>query len=363
MVKLLFSLLAAPVLLLLASAAPLHTCKEVSDADVANDAFVKTSGAKFILNGKNFYFAGTNAFYMMVRPQTDIQSLVTQCKSLKLPVVRTWLFNLGDDRDVWFQKWDASKKVMTINDDDQTGLGRMDYILQQAAKNDIKLIFTLTNNWQDYGGMDYYVTKMGAKYHDDFYINADIKAAYKDYVKHVLNRVSKMTNVAYKDDPTIFGWELANEPRCSGIGGLPTVLGNVPTSSNCNAKMTTAWISEMSAYVKSIDVNHLVGVGDEGFFNRKGNDPFYNGSYAMNFDAIMALDTIDYGTAHLYLWNDVVTESWISQWIKDHASAASLAKKPAIFEEYGVYPDSERVKRYPTWQKTIEDSNLAGSNF
>lgn len=82
--------------------------------------------------------------------QSDVQELFKQANSAKLPVVRTWLFNSGSD-DVWFQKWDKSSNKMIINDDDDTGLGRMDYVLQQAAKNNVKVIFAFTNNWVDYG--------------------------------------------------------------------------------------------------------------------------------------------------------------------------------------------------------------------
>ena len=30
----------------------------------------------------------------------------------------------------------------------------------------------------------------------------------------VLTRVNTLTNLMYKDDPTILAWELINEPRC-----------------------------------------------------------------------------------------------------------------------------------------------------
>lgn len=47
---------------------------------------------------------------------------------------------------------------------------------------------------------------------------------------------------------------------------------------------------------------------------------------------------------------------------QNHISSQSNADKPVILEEYGVSADL-RDKIYPSWQKTIEDGDLAADAF
>ena len=46
-----------------------------------------------------------------------------------------------------------------------------------------------------------------------FYTDAKCKQAYKNYVKMLINRTNSITGVVYKNDPTIFAWDLMNEVR------------------------------------------------------------------------------------------------------------------------------------------------------
>lgn len=86
----------------------------------------------------------------MTASNQQVQDVFSAANSVHVPVMRTWIFNLGTN-SVWFQQWDSTTKTMKINDDATTGLGRMDYVIQQAQAAGIKLILTLTNNWSDYG--------------------------------------------------------------------------------------------------------------------------------------------------------------------------------------------------------------------
>ena len=93
-----------------------------------------------------------------------------------------------------------------------TGLQHFDRLVSLAEQHGIKLIVALTNNWADYGGMDVYVEQiLGSPDHDLFYTNAEVIAAFKNYISAFVGR--------YVDEPTILGWELANEPRCAGSTG------------------------------------------------------------------------------------------------------------------------------------------------
>jgi len=170
-------------------------------------------------------------------------------------------------------------------------------VVAAAKERGLKLVLPLTNNWSDFGGIDQYVRWASGTYHSDFYTNPTIRQWYKAWINHLLNRTNSLTGVKYKDDPTIMTWELGNEPRCKGSG-------NYPPSSSCNTSTITNWAAEMSAYIKSIDKNHLVSSGSEGFLcepNKPGaaDDWTRNCGEGVDELAISKLRSIDVMSYHL----------------------------------------------------------------
>ncbi|KAM0587030.1 hypothetical protein ACHAPN_009236, partial [Verticillium nonalfalfae] len=165
-----------------------------------------------------------------------------------------------------------------------------------------------------------------------FYRVPEIKDAYKRYVKAFVER--------YKDSPTIFAWELMNEPRCGADG-----VRNLPRSpAGCNPAVMSAWTDEMSTFVRSIDPYHLITWGGEGAFNRESDDWAYNGADGSDFDHEMTLKNIDFGTFHLYpdWWSKTV--EWSNQWIVDHGAVGRDVGKPVVFEEYGWLQPDKRLE-------------------
>jgi mannan endo-1,4-beta-mannosidase len=153
-------------------------------------------------------------------------------------ILRIWGFNdvntVPSSGTVYYQL--LKDGVATINTGSD-GLQRLDYVVASAEKRNIKLIINFVNNWSDYGGMAAYVTAFGGS-QTTWYTNDDAQAAYRTYIKTVIAR--------YSDSSAIFAWELANEPRCNG----------------CDVSTLYNWIKSTSAYIKSLDSEHLVCIGD-----------------------------------------------------------------------------------------------------
>jgi mannan endo-1,4-beta-mannosidase len=95
----------------------------------------------------------------------------------------------------------------------------------------------------------------------------------------------------------------------------------------------------------------------------------FNGSHGVNFEAILGIGPIDFGTYHMYgEWakgGDL--RAFGEMWIREHIDAAARANKPVLLEEYGAPLDGKplshpagRAEVYESWLRLIEDSGSLG---
>ncbi|PON34043.1 1,4-alpha-glucan-branching enzyme [Parasponia andersonii] len=319
-------------------------------------SFIGTNATHFIVvdgghggNQSEIYVNGWNSYWLMEKSiwgssRSMVSKMLKMGAQMGLTVCRTWAFSDGDGPSALQTSPGVFNEIV---------FRALDYVIVEARKNRIRLILSLVNNLNAFGGKAQYVrwaeeAGVNASSSDDsFFSNPTVKDYYKAYVRAILTRKNSLSGVKYSEEPAIFAWELINEPRCS---------------SNSSAPVLQAWIAEMAAYVKSLDKKHLVTVGIEGFYGLRTteksevNPGEWAASLGSDFIQNSAIDSIDFASVHAY------PDSWIqhgdleakanflSHWVDSHIRDSDyVLKKPVLFTEFG---SSLRLN------KKAEDRNL-----
>ncbi|KAB1203243.1 Mannan endo-1,4-beta-mannosidase 4 [Morella rubra] len=297
----------------------------------AGSGFARANGTHFVRNGKSLYFNGFNAYWMMYMasdPSTRAKVTATfeQASKYGMNVARTWAFRDGGYRPL-------QSSPGSYNEDVFRGL---DFVISEAGRHGVHLILSLVNNFEDFGGRKQYVkwardSGQNLNNDDEFYTNSVVKEYYKNHVKTVLTRNNSITGMSYKDDPIIFAWELMNEPRCH--------------TDPCG-KSIQEWVREMAGHVKSIDGNHLLEIGLEGFYGETVPERLkYNPREQVvgtDFISNNQLPEIDFATIHIYpeQWlagsDDETQSAFVDKWVQAHIEDSnSVLKKPLLLGEFG----------------------------
>jgi mannan endo-1,4-beta-mannosidase len=285
--------------------------------------FVTRQGTSFVSDGLPFPAVGFNSYYLMVYAaepslRSTVDEVLREAKTLGATVVRTWAYNDGAD------EWNALQRSPGVYD--ERVFAGLDYVVRRAGDEGLKLILVFVGNWDDYGGMNQYVEwSPSASEHDDFYTDANTRTWYRDHVRRVVTRVNTFTGRAYRDDPAIFAWELANEPRAARAG----------------AAVLNAWVGEMADYVKSLDPAHMVSTGSEGFYGpgQAGRNPAsWMSREGVDFLAQHAPESIDFASLHIWPdnWNLGSNLEAMAAWLRRHLDdAQAVLQKPLLAGEFG----------------------------
>ena len=320
--------------------------------------FVGVANGALTLNQATFRFGGTNSYALMLESHAAVDQVLQTAAASHFTAVRMWAFDdVANSSGSSFYLQSFAGGTPAYNDG-ANGLANADYAVNKAGQLGIKLILTLANNWTDYGGMDQYVTAKGLQYHDQFYTDSTVKQWYKNWIGHVLNHVNTISGIAYKNDPAIMMWELANEPRCQGSGPLRT-------SSSCTTQTLVSWISDVAGYIKSVDANHLVAVGDEGFFCNSAGVPSSVNICGTGVDSVAfsQAQNVDVVGFHLYPDSWIRDVAWAEQFIGQHLTAAKAAGKPVYMGEFGLVEGNVRNSAYQDWTDLVLQGGGVGGLF
>lgn len=282
----------------------------------------------FIIHGFNTYWLMSFAADDATRPR--VTAAIAEAAAAGLNVCRTWAFADGGYRALQTAPFCYDEEVFQA----------LDFVVSEARRHKMRLILSLCNNWEDYGGKAQYVrwgneaAGLDLTSDDEFFSDPTIKSYYKAFVEAVLTRINTITNVAYKDDPTILAWELINEPRCS---------------SDPSGDTLQTWIEEMASYVKSIDPVHLLEIGVEGFYGPSTpellgiNPDDYSGNAGTDFIRNHQAMGIDLASVHIYsdTWLPDSKEEnhleFVNSWMQQHIDdAANLLGMPIMIGEFGL---------------------------
>jgi mannan endo-1,4-beta-mannosidase len=282
---------------------------------------VSVLDGRFTVDGPPFHFAGANCYYLMVyaadpslRPQVD--EVLEETAAMGLTVIRTWAFNDGTG-------WNALQTSPGVYD--ESVFEGLDYVLDRCHQLGLRVVLPLVNNWVDYGGMDQYVAwSPTASAHDDFYTDDSCRAWYVDHAAAVIGRVNTRNGRLYRDDPTIFAWELANEPRCP---------------SDRSGATLAAWIADMSDSIRALDPNHLITSGIEGFYDDAGGPWYLNGWEGVDFVRDHQAPGVDYAVAHSWPDNWGLGFSTVMSLVARQIGDAAALGKPFVLEEFGKVRD------------------------
>jgi mannan endo-1,4-beta-mannosidase len=317
-------------------------------------------------------------------------------------VLRLWGFACEGAR-AWFGEGSRATIRPFVRRDltlEEENLRQLDFVLDAAGRHGLRVILPLVNYEPEYCGMNWWVEAVlaaeieagspsvtwscmeEATHHvlkvvrdraecaalaepgnpvravisrELFYSDARVEGAFQAYVRALLERRNPYSGLAYRDDPAILAIELANEPHTSDhYACLASGIG-VKTLADCRAApqdpiaagaLVHAWLERTSRFVKSIDPNHLVTSGEEGYLTSH-DDPgcaephawLHDGSKGADFARNASIPTLDFMTVHLSVDNLAIPAAdlgWFDRCVvRDRARLAAKHGKPIIMEEIG----------------------------
>ncbi len=313
--------------------------------------FVQRKGTGFVLQGQPYTYIGANYWYGgLLALQKDksrgIDRLRKELDFLKSKGITNLRIMAGAEGSGLVHGVERVGPPLQTDKGkfDANILNGLDILIHEMSQRDMRAVLFFSNNWEWSGGFLQYLNWNGLlpdsilrrklswneqrDYVSQFYTCQPCKQDYLKQVSLILNRTNSINQKKYINEPTIIAWELANEPRPMR-----------PAANTAYQK----WVSEVAAFIKAKDKNHMVTTGHEGEMGTES---------IQLFEKVHASKHIDYLTIHIWPKNwswfkpeameadfpQVVSRT--EEYIKKHIAVAQKLNKPLVIEEFGFPRDN-----------------------
>ena len=367
------------------------TACNLSDTSPEKDVFVSVKNTRLNLQGEDYVFVGANFWY---GGYLGADGEVGDLDRLRRELDHLKTLGVNNLRVLGASEQSILKASLSPGIQSESGpyrediLQGLDVLLDEMSQRDMKAVIYLNNFWEWSGGMATYLHwETGeivdpsdpahpwpayAKFTSKFYGHKGANARFRAYIKAVVTRKNTVSGIAYKNDPTIMSWQLANEPR----------PGFQDDQGEATLPVFYDWIDKTAGYIKSLDPNHLVSSGNEGRVGCIELPSCYVKAHESQ--------NIDYLTFHMWPknWGWIDAEDMVKTYpntldkakayIEEHVAYAQQLNKPLILEEFGmerdggeIYPSSETIFRDQFYgyifmqveRSVSEGGPFIGSNF
>jgi mannan endo-1,4-beta-mannosidase len=322
--------------------------KRMTNPPIVDGEYVRAEGLGLALGERPFRFIGGNAALIHgAAAREGLPALLDAMKDDGISVIRVWAAGEADDdgRD-WRRAY-----AFRLGPEAwvETSFEHLDRLLVEARERDIRVMIALSNRWGDYGGLPQYARWTGITPRRKNLLPAELLAVlssdaardlYRAHVVRVVGRVNSISGTPYREDPTIFSWELANELSAQTCESDDALFD---------------WTRTMARYVRSLDSQHLIGAGHIGYKTELSR---------RSWERITALEDIDYADVHAYPHNVLAITDMeaLDGWLDERAHLAlNVVDKPLIVGEIG-FPRNHptHTPREDWFARTLERADADG---
>lgn len=192
---------------------------------IQTTSFVEVRKNRFVLNGEDYWYIGTNFWYgaNLGSPgeggnRSRLLHELDHLNALGIKNLRLQAGSEGPDTEPWRIVPSMQPSPRAYNNQVLEGL---DFVLDEMRKRGMHAIMCLNNFWHWSGGFSQYIAwatgsqdipypyldgyDQFEEFAAQFYHLSKATALFEDHIRFIVSRKNSISNIFYRDDPTIVG--------------------------------------------------------------------------------------------------------------------------------------------------------------